>query len=51
MSAQALIDAAHRLSDKLSRLAFSAPVSHVYNPLDYAGAAHDQYLTQWVSSV
>ena len=47
MSAQALIDAAHRLSDKLSGLTFSAPVSHVYNPLDYAGAAHDQYLAQW----
>ena len=47
MSAQALIDAAHRLSDKLSGLAFSAPISHVYNPLNYAGAAHDQYLTQW----
>lgn len=47
MSAQALIDAAHRLSDKLSGLTFSGPVSHVYNPLDYAGAAHDQYLAQW----
>lgn len=47
MSAQALIDAAHRLSEKLSGLTFSGPVSHVYNPLDYAGAAHDQYLAQW----
>jgi len=47
MSAQPLIDAAHRLSEQLSGLRFSAPVSHVYNPLDYAGAAHDQYLTQW----
>ena len=47
MSAQALIDAAHRLSVKLSGLTFSGPVSHVYNPLDYAGAAHDQYLAQW----
>lgn len=47
MSAQALIDAAHLLAAQLQGLPFNAPVTHVYNPLDYAGAAHDQYLTQW----
>ncbi len=47
MSASALIAAAQRLSAQLDGLSFSAPVTHVYNPLDYAGAAHTQYLQQW----
>jgi single-strand selective monofunctional uracil DNA glycosylase len=47
MSASALIAAAERLSAQLDGLTFSAPVTHVYNPLDYAGAAHTQYLQQW----
>lgn len=47
MSARALIAAAEALSAQLDGLSFSAPVTHVYNPLDYAGAAHTQYLTQW----
>ena len=47
MSAQALIGAAQTLSATLDGLKFSAPVTHVYNPLDYAGAAHTQYLTLW----
>lgn len=47
MSVTGLITAAHTLSDALGSLRFSAPVTHVYNPLDYAGAAHDQYLTLW----
>lgn len=42
-----LIQAAHRLSGALDGLSFSSPVTHVYNPLDYAGAAHDQYLDMW----
>lgn len=47
MSAQVLVRAAEQLSAALDDLSFSAPVTHVYNPLDYAGAAHTQYLTQW----
>lgn len=47
MSANTLIKAAHTLSAALSDLRFSAPVTHVYNPLDYAVAAHDQYLLMW----
>lgn len=47
MSAQDLINAADQLSAQLDGLQFSAPVTHVYNPLDYAGAAHTQYLKQW----
>ena len=47
MSARALIAAAETLSAQLDGLSFSSPVTHVYNPLDYAGAAHTQYLYQW----
>lgn len=47
MSAQSLIKAAHTLATELDGLSFAAPVTHVYNPLDYAGASHDQYLTLW----
>ncbi len=47
MSAQALIDAAKTLSHSVSELTFSPPVTHVYNPLDYAWAAHEQYLQRY----
>ena len=47
MSAQSLIKAAHTLAEQLAGLTFALPVTHVYNPLDYAGAAHDQYLQLW----
>lgn len=47
MSARALIAAAEKLSEQLDGLSFSAPVTHVYNPLDYAGEAHAQYLSLW----
>lgn len=39
-----LISAAERLSVAVDRLEFSAPITHVYNPLNYAAAAHRQYL-------
>lgn len=42
-----LIAAARELSAKISRLKFSAPVAHVYNPLDYAWAAHELYLRKF----
>lgn len=42
-----LTEAAHQLAAALDGLPFSAPVTHVYNPLDYAGEAHDQYLAMW----
>jgi single-strand selective monofunctional uracil DNA glycosylase len=32
------------LSREVSKLEFSAPVSHVYNPLEYARAPHEAYL-------
>jgi single-strand selective monofunctional uracil DNA glycosylase len=42
-----LVDVARNLSEEVDRLVFSAPVSHVYNPLDYAFTAHAQYLQRF----
>ena len=39
-----MIQAARNLSEDCDALSFGAPVTHVYNPLDYAWAAHEQYL-------
>jgi len=38
------IAAARKLSKAVDKLHFGEPVSHVYNPLSYAWAAHEQYL-------
>ncbi|MCL2829105.1 MAG: single-stranded DNA-binding protein [Betaproteobacteria bacterium] len=46
-TADQLIAAARALSAALSPLGFAAPVSHVYNPLDYAWAAHELYLSRY----
>jgi single-strand selective monofunctional uracil DNA glycosylase len=42
-----LIDSARRLRDRVNRLRFSPPVALVYNPLDYAWSAHEQYLQRY----
>lgn len=42
-----LIAAAKTLSQEVGTLRFAAPVSHVYNPLDYAWAPHEQYLRRF----
>lgn len=49
-TARALIDAARKLSDTLSPMRFSAPVSHVYNPLEYAWPVHEAYLTRYAAA-
>lgn len=41
---ESLISAAKRLRQRVDRLAFGAPVTHVYNPLRYAWSAHEAYL-------
>lgn len=46
-TATRLIAAAQKLSAKVGPMRFSAPVSHVYNPLDYAWAPHEQYLQRF----
>ncbi|MCK9260644.1 MAG: single-stranded DNA-binding protein [Azoarcus sp.] len=47
MTASALIAAAHELSALVGGMRFAAPVTHVYNPLDYAGEIHDNYLRRY----
>jgi single-strand selective monofunctional uracil DNA glycosylase len=45
-----LIASAQILRDAAGRLRFAAPVAHVYNPLDYAWAAHEAYLRRYAAS-
>ncbi len=42
-----LIAAAQELSAHVGRLRFAAPITHIYNPLEYAWAAHEQYLRRF----
>ena len=44
-----LVMAARILSAQVDALQFSPPVSHVYNPLDYAWAVHEAYLRRYGS--
>ena len=44
LTSQHLIMAARDLSTSVGRLRFADPVTHIYNPLDYAWAAHEEYL-------
>lgn len=42
-----LIAAARDLAGRVDRLQFAPPVTHVYNPLNYAWAAHELYLQKF----
>ncbi len=42
-----LVSSAKKLSDAIGKLSFSAPVTHVYNPLEYAWEMHKQYLERY----
>jgi len=42
-----LCQISQRLSDRVSRLKFGEPVTHTYNPLSYARAPHEAYLTRF----
>lgn len=46
-AAQALLEHAQALSQTVSKLAFSTPVEHVYNPLDYAWAPHRAFIERY----
>lgn len=48
--ANALVTAARQLRAGAERLSFKPPVAHVYNPLDYAWAAHEAYLRRYGNS-
>jgi single-strand selective monofunctional uracil DNA glycosylase len=45
-----LIQAAARLRDRVDRLKFEPPVTHVYNPLRYAWAGHELYLQKFTTT-
>lgn len=45
--AERLIRAARVLSDRLDPIQFSAPVTHVYNPLRHAGRGYRRYLRRF----
>jgi single-strand selective monofunctional uracil DNA glycosylase len=45
-----LAAAARRLRDAVDKLTFSAPVTHIYNPLRYAWRAHEIYLRRYGNS-
>jgi single-strand selective monofunctional uracil DNA glycosylase len=47
MSSRKLIAASRELSARVDHLKFQPPVTHVYNPLDYAWAAHEIYLRKF----
>jgi single-strand selective monofunctional uracil DNA glycosylase len=44
-----LISITRKLCSEVERLRFGPPVTHVYNPLVYARAAHEQYLERYGS--
>lgn len=43
----ALIEAARELAGAVEKLRFAPPVTHIYNPLVYAWAAHELYLSRY----
>lgn len=45
-----VLAAAATLRDAVTPLQFSAPITHVYNPLDYAWAAHERYVRKFAST-
>jgi single-strand selective monofunctional uracil DNA glycosylase len=42
-----LVQISRELSRRVDQLKFSAPVTHVYNPLAYAREPHEKYLKLW----
>lgn len=46
-SVRALIAAARALAREVDGMRFAPPVSHVYNPLDYAWTIHENYLRRY----
>lgn len=43
------VEICHHLSDEMNGLVFEPPTAFVYNPLDYARKAVDQYLKRWAN--
>ena len=49
-TAKKCIAAARKLAKQVDELAFGEPITHVYNPLQYAWKAHRQYLERYARS-
>ena len=49
-TAKQLLKAAKALSDRVDGLSFSLPITHVYNPLDYAWPAHEMYVKTYATN-
>ena len=47
--ADSLLTAARTLADRLRPLKFAEPITHVYNPIDYAFAPHELYIRKFVT--
>ena len=45
--AEEMLSAARRLCEEVSRLRFGPPVTHVYNPLEYAWGPQRQYIERY----
>jgi single-strand selective monofunctional uracil DNA glycosylase len=50
MTDNSIIAAAERLRQSVGRLRFAPPITHTYNPLDYAWDAHEVYLRRYAGS-
>ncbi|MFL6529496.1 MAG: uracil-DNA glycosylase family protein [Chthoniobacterales bacterium] len=48
--AERMLKAARELRDAVAKLRFGVPVTHVYNPLEYAWAAHEAYVRRYAKS-
>jgi single-strand selective monofunctional uracil DNA glycosylase len=46
-TSQQILAATRKLSARVERLSFKPPVAHVYNPLTYAGLAHEEYVRRF----
>jgi single-strand selective monofunctional uracil DNA glycosylase len=46
-TAMSLVDVSRRLSVRVEALTFGEPVTHVYNPLEYARLPHEAYLKRY----
>jgi single-strand selective monofunctional uracil DNA glycosylase len=42
-----LVEISRQLGREVGQLTFGPPVTHVYNPLEYARVAHETYLERW----
>jgi single-strand selective monofunctional uracil DNA glycosylase len=49
-TAENVLRAAAKLRDAVEPLKFSLPVTHVYNPLNYAWAPHEEYVTKFATA-